>query len=154
MARFKLLGRVITYLAVLAMIAGAVWWVVSPRIDLQAHRAESAEQRLAEAERLIRLQADALKAMQEQQDRIALLDRQLHLLHQTINNNARQHSRALEELKRNDQTIADYLALPVPADLGVLYARPDTTDPAAYRPPSALQPDPLPPTRPPPSAGN
>lgn len=42
-------------------------------------------------------------------------------------------NRNLSELKRNDKAIADYLGLPVPAAIGLRYARPETTDPAAYR---------------------
>lgn len=58
-----------------------------------------------------------------------------------------QINRSLMELKRNDKAVADYLALPVPAGLGMRYARPATTDPLAWRAAPAaagVQPDPVP----------
>lgn len=58
---------------------------------------------------------------------------------QTIAYNATAQGRAAE-LKRNDQAITDYLAQPVPAALGLHYARSATTDPGAYATPPAVQP--------------
>jgi len=49
-----------------------------------------------------------------------------------ITQQGRRQDRAIEELKRNDQTILDYtFACLACLCSGVLYARPDTTDPAA-----------------------
>ena len=56
-------------------------------------------------------------------------------------------NRNFEEQKRNDKQIADYLGGAVPAGLGLRYARPQTTDPLAYRAGAAsMLPGPVPAT--------
>lgn len=58
-----------------------------------------------------------------------------------------QLNRSLTELKRNDEKTNTYLAGLVPGPLGLRYARPDTTDPVAYRAGAiVLQPGAVPPT--------
>jgi LysB family phage lysis regulatory protein len=138
--KYKLLMQLAGGLAVLAVLAGIAWWIVSPRIELQVQRAERAEADLAKEQELTKVQALGLEGQQREIDRAADIDRGLKLLQQTITQQGRRQDRAIEELKRNDQTILDYFALPVPADVGVLYARPDTTDPAAYRAHSDVRP--------------
>lgn len=135
--------------ALVAGSAGATWWAISPRIELQATRADRAEQDLAGERELTALQARVLEAQQASFARLDGVERRMQQLGQTLQHNAAVHNRALEELKRNDRTIADYLAEPVPARLGLLYARPETTNPAAYVASPAVQPGALPATGPP-----
>lgn len=132
--------------ALVAGSAGATWWALSPRIDLQATRADRAEQDLAGERELTALQARVLEAQQASFARLDVVEQRMQQLGQTLQRNAAEQNRALEELKRNDQTIADYLAEPVPARLGLLYARPETTDPTAYISAKAVQPGALPST--------
>ena len=140
-------------LALVAGTAGATWWVISPRLDLQTDRAARAEKDLGSERELTALQARVLEAQQGQFERLAAVELGMQQLGQTIQRNASAHNRALEELKRNDQAIVDYLAQPVPAGLGLLYARPETTDPGAYIASPALHPGAVPPTGPPATAG-
>lgn len=126
--------------ALVAGSAGATWWAISPRIDMQAARAARAEQDLGREQDLTAMQARVLEAQQGQFERLAAVELSMQQLGQTIQRNASAHNRALEELKRNDKAITDYLAQPVPAGLGLLYARPETSDPAAYAAPPAVQP--------------
>lgn len=132
---------VLGLLAVLvAGTAGATWWAISPRIELQSTRADRAELDLGEQRELTALQARVLEAQQADFERLGRVELQMQQLSQAIQRNTSAHNRALEELKRNDKAIVDYLAQPVPAGLGLLYARPETTDPAAYTAPPAVQP--------------
>ena len=137
-AKYRLIATGLLLTAVAAAGAAFVWWGLSPRIDLQAERAGHAEQSLAEARQLIELQAGVLATQQSQIGTITEIERQMRALGQTITRNAQNHSRAIEELKRNDQIVADYLRGAVPAALGRLYERPETTDPAAYRMPAGV----------------
>lgn len=139
--------------ALVAGSAGATWWAVRPRIELQAARADRAEQDLGREQDLTAMQARVLEAQQGQFERLAAVEQGMQQLGQTIQRNASAHNRALEELKRNDQAIVDYLAQPVPVGLGLLYARPETTDPAAYVAPPAVQPGAVHPPGPPAVAG-
>lgn len=125
--------------SLVAGTAGATWWVISPRLDLQTERATRAEQDLGSERELTALQARVLEAQQGQFERLAAVELNMQQLSQRIDKNTTTHARALEELKRNDQTIVDYLAQPVPAGLGLLYARPETTDPGAYIASPAMQ---------------
>ena len=124
--------------------AGVTWWGMAPRIDLEAERAGRAEQQLAASQAVLEQQRLALERAQVQADQLQQIQQRMQLLSQTITRNAAAHGRALEELKRNDQAVADYLAAAVPADLGRLYERPETTDPAAYRAPDGVQPGAVP----------
>lgn len=130
--------------ALVAGTAGATWWAISPRIELQSTRADRAERDLDSERELTALQARLLEAQQADFERLGRVELQMQQLGQTIQRNAANHNRALEELKRNDQTIVDYLAQPVHGALGVLYARPETTDPGAYTAPPAVQPGAVP----------
>lgn len=144
MTKYKLLMQVGGVLAVLAVLVGIAWWIISPRIELETQRADRAEDDLAKEQELTAMQALVLEGQQREIDRAADIDRGIKLLEQTIKQQSRRQDRAIEELKRNDQTILDYFAMPVPADVGVLYARPDTTDPAAYRAADPVQPGAVP----------
>lgn len=95
----------------------------------------------------------AVEATQEERDRVAaaniqfaqlLLDRQAldeklsvisvgtRAINQALTGQAAQWRQDFAELKRNDDQVRAYLAAPVPAALGVRYARPATIDPLAW----------------------
>ncbi|GAD62636.1 hypothetical protein [Aquipseudomonas alcaligenes] len=137
--------RIALLLALAAAVAGVTWWGLAPRIELQEQRAGSAEQRLAESQAMVVLQAGVLAGQQQLLGDLADIERRMQQLGQTVTRNASDQAAAFEELKRNDQAIAAYLAAPVPAALGRLYQRPETTDPAAYRAPDGVQPGAVPP---------
>ncbi|MEG0063003.1 MAG: hypothetical protein RR740_00220 [Pseudomonas sp.] len=52
--------------------------------------------------------------------------------------------KALKELIANDKTVRDYMAMPVPGSLGVLYERKGTTDPTQYGSSGSLRPNSVP----------
>lgn len=125
-------------LLLVAIGASLVWWGLAPRIDLQAQRADSAVAAASDAQKMIELQAGALAEQQRQMGAIDEIHKRMRLLEQAVSTNARAQSAALEELRRNDQAVAEYLRGPVPAGLGRLYERPATTDPGSYRSPPVL----------------
>ena len=130
-----------TYLRSLGLMllgAALVWWGLAPRIDRQADRADRAEQSLSDAEGMINLQAGVLAEQQRQIGQVTELDRQMRELTRDIHQSAAAQAAAIEELKRHDQAVADYLRNPVPAALGRLYERHETTDPRAYRMPTGV----------------
>lgn len=136
-----------SYLKPLGLIllgAALVWWGLAPRIDHQADRADRAEQSLSDAEGMINLQAGVLAEQQRQIGQVTELDRQFRKLTQDIHRNAAAQAAAIEEMKRHDQEVADYLRNPVPAALGRLYERPETSDPRAYRMPTGVPTDTVP----------
>lgn len=143
-AQYQLVAKVAGVLLLMACAAGIVWWGMAPRIDIEDQRAGRAEQQLADAQAMIELQAAVLAQQQATLGQLADVDRRLQQLGQTINRNQATQSAALEELKRNDQAVAVYLSGGVPVDLGRLYARPETHDPAAYRGSHGVQPGAVP----------
>ena len=122
------------------LAAGVTWWGMAPRIELQERRAGTAEQQLAESQAMVELQAGVLAGQQLLLGDLADIERRMQQLSQTVTRNASEQAKAFEELRQNDQEIAAYLAGSVPAALGRLYERPETTDPAAYRAPYGVQP--------------
>jgi len=130
--------QVLAGLLLVAIGAGLVWWGLAPRIDLQAQRAEVAATAASAAQQMVELQAGVLAEQQRQIGAIDEIHKGMRLLEQAVSTNARAQSAAFEELRRNDQAVAEYLRRPVPAGLGRLYERPATTDPGAYRGASVL----------------
>lgn len=86
----------------------------------------------------------ALASNQSLQSTLSRIDRQGQQLRTLLDGQSNQINRNLEELKRSDKAIMDYFSGPVPAAVGLRYARNATTDPAAYRSGAAVQPGPVP----------
>ena len=143
-AQYRLAALLGGVLLLMALAAGVVWWGLAPRIDIEAQRADTAQADLAQAEQLIELQAGVLAQQQKTLGDLADLERRLQLLGQAVDRNRAAQVAAFAELKRNDKAVADYLASAVPAALGRLYERPETTDPAAYTAPAGVQPGAVP----------
>lgn len=126
--------RLIIY-AVAALAAAALtWWLIAlPRIELAELNHSIATERVAALELLSEQRVDLIRDQQLQIIEITENEKRNRELLQTIAGQGKAQSRAIEELKRNDETIADYLRTAVPADLGRLYQRAAATDPSAYR---------------------
>jgi hypothetical protein len=77
--------------------------------------------------------ASALADRAALQEQLTQVSRATQRLNTTLDTQSSLINRNLEELKRNDKAISDYLRQPVPTAIGMRYARPETTDPAAYR---------------------
>lgn len=132
--------RLIIYAAAALSVATLTWWLFAlPRIELAELNHTIATDRVAELERLDDQRVELIKHQQSQIIETQENERRNRELLQTIAGQSRAQSRALEELKRNDETIAEYLRSPVPADLGRLYERNETTDTSAYRQPPELR---------------
>lgn len=132
--------RLIIY-AVAALAAAALtWWLIAlPRIELAELNHSIATERVATLELLSEQRVDLIRDQQLQIIEITENEKRNRELLQAIAQQGRAQSNAIEELKRNDETIADYLRGAVPADLGRLYQRTGGTDPSAYRqPPEVL----------------
>ncbi len=122
------------YAIIAAITVAALWFLVAaPRIDLAELNHSIATERVAALELLDEQRINLIQYQQLQILEITENERRNRELLQTIAGQGRAQSRALEELKRNDETIADYLRSAVPADIGRLYQRTETTDPGTYR---------------------
>lgn len=140
--------RLIIYSGAALAVASLTWWLIAlPRIELAELNHTIATGRVAELERLDFERVELIRDQQLQIIEITENERRNRELLQTIAGQSRVQSRAIEELKRNDETIAEYLRSPVPADIGRLYQRTGTTDPGAYRQPSEMRTDPVPTAR-------
>ncbi len=120
----------------LGLAAALTLWRADHLDDERAfeqRRAILAEQQRDEKQGLIDLQGTVLAEQQRQLGLLGDIDLTTRQLGVTLARQGDAHRRAIEELKRNDQAIADYLRMPVPGALGLRYARGETTDPARYR---------------------
>ena len=115
-----------------------------PRIELAELNHTTAAAKVIELQQLDDQRVALIQNQQLQILEITENERRNRELLQTIAGQSRAQSRALEELKRNDETIAEYLRSPVPADLGRLYQRASTTDPSAYRQQTEVRAGPVP----------
>lgn len=68
------------------------------------------------------------------------IDRQTRSTNTVLAGQTAQLNRNLAELKRTDEKTNAYLAELVPVALGLRYARPETSDPVAYRAGAVVQP--------------
>lgn len=78
-------------------------------------------------------QADALEAWQRRDARLVKLETSQRATDQLLQRQHRETQKAFEDLKANDKATADWLRGAVPAALGRLYQRAETTDPTAWR---------------------
>ena len=137
--------RMIIYAGAALAVAALTWWLIAvPRIELAELNHTIATDRVAELERLDDQRVELIRDQQLQILEITENERRNRELLQTIAGQSRAQSRALEELKRNDETIAEYLRSPVPADIGRLYQRAATTGPGAYRQQTEVRTGPVP----------
>ena len=137
--------RLIIYAGAALAVAALTWWLIAlPRIELAELNHSIATERVAELQQLDVERVELIRDQLLQILEIAESERRNRELLQTIAGQSRAQSRAIEELKRNDETIAEYLRTAVPFDLGRLYQRAATTDPADYRQPSDVLADSVP----------
>jgi len=137
--------RLIIYAAAVFAIASGTWWLIAlPRIELAELNHTVSTDRVAALELLDEQRVALIRDQQLQILDIIENERRNRELLQTIAGQSRAQSRALQELKQNDETIADYLRGAVPVELGRLYQRTATTDTGAYRQPSEVRTDPVP----------
>ncbi len=140
-----IMNRAVVYAVNMLGIAALTWWLVAlPRIELAELNHTIATERVAELQQLDVERVELIRDQQLQILEIAENERRNRELLQTIAGQSRAQSRAIEELKRNDETIAEYLRTAVPVELGRLYQRAATTDPADYRQPSDVLADSVP----------
>lgn len=139
------MSRAMIYTAIALAVAAATWFLIAtPRIELAELNHSIATERVAMLEQLDVQRVDLIRDQQLQILEITENERRNRELLQTIAGQSRAQSRALQELKRNDETIAEYLRTAVPVELGRLYQRAATTDPADYRQPSDVLADSVP----------
>ncbi len=87
---------------------------------------------------------DLLRSQLMLRESIDKIDRQTRTIAATLDGQTAQLNRNLAELKRTDEKTNAYLAELIPAALGLRYARPETTDPVAYRAGAVVQPGAVP----------
>lgn len=139
------MSRAMIYAAIALAIAAATWFLIAiPRIEIAELNHSIATERVAMLEQLDVQRVDLIRDQQLQIIEITENERRNRELLQTIAGQSRAQSRALQELKQNDETIAEYLRAAVPTDLGRLYQRAATTDPGTYRQPPSVRTDPVP----------
>lgn len=137
--------RLIIYAVSALVVAGLTWWLIaSPRIELAQTHLGHAQQQLADAGQLDQERVAIIESQSQQLAGVLAAELKNRELLQELANQSSAQSLALEELKRNDETIAEYLRAPVPASLGRLYQRAATTDTSAYRQPPELRADSVP----------
>lgn len=127
--------RKLSLYALTALAGAAALWllVATPRIDLAQERLASAQEKIRAAELLDENRIAVIEAQAGQLSNMLQAETKNRELLAQLASQSRAHTAALQELKRNDKAIIDYLDQPVPAGLGRLYQRTETTDPAAYR---------------------
>ena len=137
--------RLIIYAVSALAVAALTWWLIaSPRIELAQTHLDNAQQKLAAAGQLDQERVAIIEAQSQQLAGVLAAELKNRELLQALANQSRAQSQALEELKRNDETIAEYLRAPVPASLGRLYQRTATTDPSTYRQQTEVRTGPVP----------
>lgn len=135
--------RKLSLYALAALAGAAALWllVAAPRIDLAQERLANAQEKIKAAELLDENRLAVIQAQAGQLSNMLQAETKNRELLAQLASQSRAHTAALQELKRNDATITEYLRSPVPAGLGRLYQRTETADPAAYRQPPSVPAD-------------
>lgn len=101
--------------------------------DLQVARIAELEAAAEISKTTIASQAAALSGIKQLQQLVGDLNTRSLAAFQTIGAGTAGLATELQELKRNDQNVAEYLRSAVPAAVGVRWQRSATTDPDTYR---------------------
>lgn len=137
------------YVLAAALLIGvlALWRIdAAENAQAMAEQAGAHNAELLASEQARTAEQSALIADQrEQMGRMTDADKAFRALAQTITRDGAATRQTLQELKENDQAVAEYLRGAVPAVYGVQFARPETTDPAEYKPGRAVPAGGLPP---------
>ncbi len=134
--------RLIIYAVSALVVAGLTWWLIaSPRIELAELNHSIVAEKVVELQQQDEQRVKLIEHQQSQIIEITNNEKRNRELLQTIAGQSRVQSRALQELKINDESIAEYLRSAVPPDLGRLYQRTATTDPSTYRQPATVPAD-------------
>lgn len=135
------------YAAAASAAVALAWWLVfQPRINLSRTQLEHTQQQLADMRALDVQRVEVINAQNKQLSAVLINEQRNRELLAQINSQSRAQTQALTELKRNDKKIMDYLDQPVPAELGRLYQRSETTNPVKYRQPPNVRTDLVPTT--------
>lgn len=92
---------------------------------------------------------DLLRGQVVLRESLDKIDRQTRAITSALDGQTAQLNRNLVEMKRTDEKARAYLAELIPVALGLRYARPETTDPVAYRAGAVVQPGAVPASGPP-----
>ena len=102
--------RMISYAGAALAVAALTWWLIAlPRIELAELNHATAAAKVTELQQLDDQRVALIQNQQLQILEITENERRNRELLQTIAGQSRAQSRALEELKRNDETIAEYV---------------------------------------------
>lgn len=141
----------INWVAALGLLL-ALWFADHSRQQTTQAQADAKrfQEQVGQLQAHSELLARELASRQVMDARLGEIERNAKQLSLTLNTQTSLIQRNFTELKRNDEEVAAYLANPVPAALGMRYARPDTSDPSAYRAAGAagVQPGAMPTTGP------
>jgi hypothetical protein len=121
--------------------------VVSLSLWLADHAWQNSERLTVQNEGMAReliALASALDSQAVLRESLDKIDRQTRTITAALDGQTAQLNRNMTELKRTDEKSRAYLAELIPAALGVRYARPETTDPVAWRAGAVVQPGAVP----------
>ena len=118
-----------------ALIVSCSLWFADHALQANVRYAEANEGLAAQRDGLL----DALRDMGDVRTALSNIERNTRAINSTLDGQTAQLNRNLAELKRTDEKTNAYLAELVPVALGLRYARPETTDPIAYRAGAVLQ---------------
>lgn len=124
----------------------SLWSVDHSRLtrDAALQKAETAEGQVKQLGAVNDAQALALADRANLQRQLTEIGRDTQRIYTTLDSQSVLINRNLDEMKRNDKAVADYLGGHVPVALGLRYARPETTDPVAWRAAASVQPGAVP----------
>ncbi|MFT0213515.1 hypothetical protein VQ643_13060 [Pseudomonas sp. F1_0610] len=132
---FKKLFGWLTGSAGLVVLGALLLWFgfASPRLDLIAQQLDTAQ---VEVRKLEVEQDKALAELdfkREQLRETVAATEQFIKLQQQLDKQDRQQRQMIEQLRKQDETINNYLNQPVPDAIGRLYERKETRNPSDYR---------------------
>jgi len=126
-------SRALLVVGVIVLVLGA-WRIerLTSALDLAELAASHAGNQLAGERDRMAEQAAVIAEQRAQLNEGRAADQLFRTLSQTIVKDGDVTRHALQELKKHDQAVAEYLRGAVPAVYGVQFERPETTDPAQY----------------------
>lgn len=125
---------VLSLAAVIVVLLGALGGLyLHGKLELTREQLSSTKDALADATERLQSAEKGIELLNEQTERVQKIATDTEQLRTVLRMQAATLRREIEELKRNDQQVRDWMDGSIPPALGLRYRREATTDPAAYR---------------------
>lgn len=134
---------IVLIIAVLGLGSAMMYERAQHRIEVQDTTIKALTEREAAVQITLNQEREWAKGREDVIAALLVIGVDIKLMQDQIKAQDKANQKALKELLKNDKAVRDYMALAVPANLGLLYERKATNDPTQYGSSGSVRPNPV-----------